>query len=273
LTRSSSHSHQRLSSPSRSQSQSSTSFPSSRRERSPSRYLDNNTNHIQTSTQNNSSSIAPNVQSENSSIDLTVTNDPIDRHDPHNQLPVGNMRALNLLSEEQKIERIRNDSNLRIQIIHSYLNGEKKSNYHRNYTKVVADLKKDKVWYLMGTQEMENHCADFAKIFDVNPATFRNWNRKLKNDKDWPGPTYRKSQRGHIFSCEQENALYSAINTVIDQFHQPMTNYLFRFIVVAFYQSNPYDELQQPNLKFNASDKFIKKFRKKFNLSRRRAHI
>jgi len=120
---------------------------------------------------------------------------------------------------------------------------------------------------------VEGHCAAIARRYGVTEGTLRRWNRILKDNKDWEGPTHKRSQRAYIFSKEQEDALVNIVNMVIDHFHQPMTNYLFKQIATRFRNSIPPDQKQQPNIEFNASDKFIRKFRKRHKFSRRRGHL
>jgi len=186
--------------------------------------------------------------------------------------PNGSQRFLNFLSPSQIKERIKSDSQMRKDILQSRLaKVSKRPLTYANHDTLISKLKADKIWYVMGKPEMNGHCRKLPKLYGVKPSTFKDWNAKLQKDPNWEGPCHKKSRSGYVFSEIQEEKLFNLVSRII-KMRQPMTNYLFRRIACEFYNSIPEKDRQQPNLDFNSSDKYIRDFRQRHKLSRRRAH-
>ena len=183
------------------------------------------------------------------------------------------LKFLNMIPLERQRQVLQMNSGLRsLLIARCRLSTGLKKKEHKCYLANIKKMKKDLIWYVLGTEEMDGHCAEIARIYDVHEATLERWHRKMKQNPSWEGPSYKKSQEGYVFSEKQEENLVNIINFVIQKLHQPMTNYLFHILATSYYHSIPDNEKQQINLNFNASNRYIKKFRERHNLSRRRAH-
>jgi len=146
--------------------------------------------------------------------------------------------------------------------------------HYKNYDDVIHDMKKDKTWELLSKIESNGLIAKIGRHYRVPKSTIHRWHKKLMKNPNWIGPHHRKDpNQAYAFTEAQEMKLEKMILSVTKSNKFPMNNHIFRQVALKYYYHLSDEEHPNPNLQFNCSNKWIKSFRKRHSLSRRRGHL
>lgn len=108
-------------------------------------------------------------------------------------------------------------------------------------------------------------------IFKIPKTNLYNSQNNLKKNKDWL-PMHKKNQEySNIFTPDQMNKLIKIIDDISDSHNIAIKNNLICELTLRYYQNLNFHP--QPNLKFNASEKYIIKLKEKINYASQKSHV
>lgn len=172
------------------------------------------------------------------------------------------------IPEQEELERIRNDSKYRVQIANATKSKKVKKTYTDNTPSIQAMIA-DKVWFILGTDEHPN-LHDLADQYRINYRTLQGYRQKLKYNPTWlPDQGHATDQ--YVFTEKQEKYMAKTILNYAASGIRIAYN-LVRTMFLAYYNNLSPEELNNPQLLFTASPKFLRNFMRRHNISKRRAH-
>ena len=144
---------------------------------------------------------------------------------------------------------------------------------YRDAFRLVSRMKKDGIWDILPSPYVVGYIRKLARLYGLPHSTLEDWRTNLIDDPHYIPLHIKDPNTGNVFNLVQQDRLKTLVKAVCQNLRYPMTNALFRKISTTYYHSIPEDEHPQPNLKFNCSDAFIRKFKRRVHLSTRKAHI
>ena len=132
----------------------------------------------------------------------------------------------------------------------------------------------DGTWYALGNPNVIPPFTKLAQHYDIKESSLRYYRKKLLENINWL-PDQGNSLAQQIFSPAEQDAIAKKLLDLADK-GVPVTNQVQRLVILEeahkkYEAESDYAEIKMKN--FNASDKYLRNFRKSHNLSMRKAHL
>lgn len=154
------------------------------------------------------------------------------------------------------------------EIIIQKAKGNPRFSGYRDYSRTISRMKKDKIWEYLHDDFALPYLEDLSAIYDIKFGTLKQWHYNLKKNMNWL-PEHNRNPNSFVFNEKEEEHLVNLVNAIVSTHSIPITNYLIKSIMMSYYKSLPE---KNSNLQFNASNKYIRRFKRRHNFSTRRLH-